>query len=213
MDSEPPTFAEEELLWAQGYHLVAGIDEVGRGALAGPVCAAAVILPREIKASWLSEVRDSKLLTPRVRERLAKEIRKVALAAGIGFVPPETIDAIGIAKATRLAMQQAVAKLPLKPDFLLIDFMKLPEVPLLQKGVTNGDTLCLSVACASIVAKVARDWLMVDFDRLYPGYSLAQNKGYGTGQHLECLRRLGPCPIHRRSFQPVRDVLNGWHEA
>ncbi|MFH0847392.1 MAG: ribonuclease HII [Chloroflexota bacterium] len=212
-DSQKPTFAEERQLWKQGCRLVAGVDEVGRGALAGPVCAAAVVLPAELKASWLKDVRDSKLLSPKVRERLAEKIRKVALGVGVGIISVESINAFGIAVATRMAMRQAIDSLKVMPDTLLIDFFTLPDVNLPQKGVVDGDTLCFSIACASIVAKVARDELMTGFDRLYPGYALAENKGYGTGEHLECLRRLGPCAIHRHSFQPVKDALDGRHEA
>jgi ribonuclease HII len=121
----------------------------------------------------------------------------------------QLIDSQGIAKATRLAMKQAVEQLSPAPQSLLIDYFRLPEISLPQKGITNGDDLCFSIACASIIAKVARDRLMVEFDRLYPGYGLAQHKGYGTRQHFACLSRLGACPIHRRSFRPVREVMQG----
>ncbi|MBI4266959.1 MAG: ribonuclease HII [Chloroflexi bacterium] len=200
-----PSFAEEKSLLGRGYRLIAGIDEVGRGALAGPVMAAAVVLPGAIKARWLREVRDSKQLTPPRREYLAEQIRWLAVAIGIGEASREVIDSQGIAKATRLAMKSAVEKLSPAPDYLLIDYFQLPEVALPQKGVPEGDTLCLSIACASIVAKVARDHKMIELDKVYPGYGLAEHKGYGTEAHLACLRRLGPCPIHRRSFQPVRE--------
>ncbi len=202
-----PSFAEEEILAAQGYQRIAGIDEVGRGALAGPVVAAAVILPRHIDAPWLSEVRDSKQLTPAKRELLFHRIHEVAISIGIGLIPHHLIDAHGIVKATRLAMKLAVERLSPPAESLLIDYMRLPEVRLPQKGITNGDSLCFSIACASIIAKVARDRLMVEFDRIYPGYGLAQHKGYGTREHLECLTRLGPCPIHRQSFKPVREIM------
>jgi len=199
-----PSFVEEEILAAQGYQRIAGIDEVGRGAIAGPVVAAAVILPRQIDAPWLAEVRDSKLLTPARREFLFHHIHEVAISIGIGLVPHYLVDAHGIVKATRLAMKVAVEQLSPPAESLLIDYMRLPEVRLPQKGITNGDNLCMSIACASIIAKVARDWLMVEFDEIYPGYGLARHKGYGTRQHFASLYRLGPCPIHRRSFKPVR---------
>jgi ribonuclease HII len=203
-----PTFIEEELLEAQGYRLIAGIDEAGRGALAGPVVAAAVILPSRLKTSWVSQVNDSKLLNPPSRELLFHHIHEVAIAIGTGVVRHEVIDAKGIIRATRLAMQLAIEQLSPAPESLLIDYMLLPEVKLPQKGITNGDGRCFSIACASIIAKVTRDHLMVELDRTYPDYGLAQHKGYGTRGHMACLRRLGPSPIHRRSFQPVKDIIN-----
>jgi len=205
---QKPSFAEERSLEAQGYQLIAGIDEVGRGALAGPVVAAAVILPCGIDAPWLDQVKDSKLLSPAKRELLFHKIHQIAISIGISLAPPEVIDAQGIIKATRLAMKLAIDRLSPPPESLLIDYMRLPEVPLPQKGITNGDKLCFSIACASIIAKVARDRLMIELDKIYPGYGLAQHKGYGTEKHLSCLRQLGPSPIHRQSFKPVRDIIN-----
>ena len=202
-----PSFVEEERLEAQGYQLIAGIDEAGRGALAGPVVAAAVILPRHIDAPWLTEVKDSKQLSPARRQLLFHRIHEIAVSIGIGLAPNYLIDAQGIIRATRWAMKLAIDQLSPPPQSLLIDYMRLPEVKLPQKGITDGDNLCFSIACASIIAKVARDQLMVTFDRVYPGYGLAQHKGYGTKEHLACLSRLGPCPIHRQSFRPVRDIM------
>ncbi len=202
-----PSFAEEKEFEAQGYRLIAGVDEVGRGALAGPVVAAAVILPRHTDASWLGQVKDSKQLTPARRQLLFHHIHEIAISIGIGETSHTTIDAQGIIKATRLAMKLAIDQLSPQPDSLLIDYMRLPDVPLPQKGIKNGDSLCLSIACASIVAKVTRDQLMVDLDRTYPGYGLAQHKGYGTKEHLTCLCNLRPCPIHRQSFKPVKDII------
>ncbi|OGO21341.1 MAG: ribonuclease HII [Chloroflexi bacterium RBG_16_50_9] len=204
-----PTFAEEKLLQAEGYRLIAGIDEVGRGALVGPVVAAAVVLPQHIKARWRVRVRDSKQLRPAAREFLSDCIREAAISVGIGATPPDVIDARGIARATRLAMKSAIEQLLPPPQYLLIDYIRLPEVSLPQKGVRDGDSLCFSIACASIVAKVARDRIMVELDAVYPGYGLAEHKGYGTRQHLACLRRFGPCPVHRRSFLPVREIAEG----
>ncbi len=202
-----PSFIEEELLEAQGYRLIAGVDEVGRGALAGPVVAAAVILPRDLASPWLVEVKDSKQLTPDRRELFFHHIHQVAVAIGIGATPHHLVDKRGIVEATRLAMKQAIEQLSPPAESLLIDYMRLPEVRLPQKGITNGDSLSLSIACASIIAKVARDRLMVGFDRIYPGYGLARHKGYGTSEHFACLSRLGPCPIHRQSFSPVKDII------
>ncbi len=202
-----PSFNEEKILEARGYQYIAGIDEAGRGALAGPVVAAAVILPCHIEAPWLNQVKDSKRLSPAGRESLFHHIHEVAISIGIGVVPHQIVDARGVIKATRLAMKLAIGQLSSPPEFLLIDYMRLPEVPLPQKGITNGDSLCFSIACASIMAKVTRDHLMIEFDGTYPGYGLAQHKGYGTKGHLACLRRLGPSPIHRQSFKPVKDII------
>ncbi len=192
---------------AQGYRRVAGIDEVGRGPLAGPVVAAAVILPCDLDVPWLNLVKDSKQLSQSRRELLFHHIHEVAAGIGIGLVQSEVIDGLGIVKATRLAMKLAIDQLQPPPESLLIDYMSLPEVKLPQKGITKGDSLCFSIACASIIAKVTRDHLMIDLDKTYPGYRLARHKGYGTREHFACLRRLGPSPIHRRSFRPVRDML------
>ena len=205
--SPVPTFTEEKLLQAQGYRLIAGVDEVGRGALAGPVAAAAVVLPFKLRGSWLKQVRDSKLLDPPRRESLSEHIREVAVSFGVGFVSHKVIDRIGIVKATHRAMKLAIKQLSPPAETLLIDYLLLPGMKLPQKGVPDGDTLCFSIACASIVAKVARDRLMCELDVTYHGYSLSENKGYGTAEHLECLQRLGPCPIHRRSFSPVRESV------
>ena len=202
-----PSFTEEKILEAQGYRFIAGIDEVGRGALAGPVVAAAVILPCQIEAPWPTQVKDSKQLSPAKRQLLSEYIQEIAVAIGIGIISCEVIDTRGIIKATRLAMKLAVDQLLIPPEFLLIDYMLLTEVTLPQKGVKDGDSLCFSIACASIVAKVARDRLMMELDRAYPSYGLAQHKGYCTEEHVIRLHRLGPSPIHRRSFRPVKDII------
>ena len=204
---QKPSRTEEKKLAKQGYELIAGVDEAGRGALAGPVAAAAVILPLRLKGAWLDQVRDSKQLSPAKREFLFHNIHQIAISIGISLAPPDVIDAQGIIKATRLAMKLAIDQLSPPPESLLIDYMHLPDVPLPQKGITNGDKLCFSIACASIMAKVARDHLMIELDRTYPGYGLAQHKGYGTEKHLSCLRQLGPSPIHRQSFQPIRGII------
>lgn len=204
---QAPSFAEERILEAKGYRYIAGIDEVGRGALAGPVMAAAVILPCNINNSWLSQVRDSKQLSPVRREFLFHHIHEIAIAIGVGMADCEVIDTQGIVKATRLAMKSAIEQLSPSPETLLIDYMSLPEVRLPQKGIINGDSLCFSIACASIIAKVTRDKLMIEFDKVYPGYMLADHKGYGTREHIACLQRLGPSSIHRKSFRPVRDLI------
>ncbi len=204
---KPPTFDQEATLQAQGYRLIAGVDEVGRGALAGPVMAAAVILPLGADFAWLRLVRDSKQLSPRQRERVFDLVQGAGIPFGLGSVPHATIDEVGIVQATRMAMAQAVESLPSRPDFLLIDALSLPEVDLPQKGIIRGDQLSFSIACASIMAKVSRDRRMTEFDGVYPGYGLARHKGYGTKQHLQCLGQLGPCAIHRRSFAPVWGLI------
>jgi ribonuclease HII len=202
-----PNLDEEDKLKSQGYELIAGIDEVGRGALAGPVVAGAVILPHPANFPWFGLVRDSKELTSRKRESLFELINKEAVAVGIGIVPPQVIDSINILKATKLAMMQAVEKLPKQPNFLIIDRVTLSQCPIPQRGITRGDKLCLSIACASIIAKVTRDRMMEEFDQIYPGYGFARHKGYGTRKHMFCLRKLGPSPIHRLYFAPVRNLI------
>ena len=206
-NNRKPSFAEEKLLEAQGYRLIAGVDEVGRGALAGPVVAAAVILPGNMKNQWLDRVKDSKQLNPATRSILYDYIKITAVSAGIGISGHEVIDTRGIVEATRLAMKSAIDQLSPAPQHLLIDYLRLPEVLLPQKGIPYGDSLCFSIACASIVAKVARDKMMAEVDEIYPGYGLARHKGYGTKEHLGSLRRLGPCAIHRRSFRPLKDMI------
>ncbi|MEX0800312.1 MAG: ribonuclease HII [Dehalococcoidia bacterium] len=202
-----PNFDEERTLWRQGYHLVAGLDEVGRGPLAGPVAAAAVILSPDADFRWLYHVRDSKELAPSDRQELAAYIYADALAVGIGFVSHTTIDRIGIAEATRQAMLRAISEMRSRPDHLLIDAISIPACSLPQIGIIDGDARCITIAAASIVAKVARDRYMKRTARRFRGYGFARNKGYATRQHLEALRRLGPCDLHRRSFAPVRDML------
>jgi ribonuclease HII len=204
---QSPNLDHENELKSQGYDLIAGIDEVGRGALAGPVVASAVILPRRPNVGWFGLVRDSKQLNSRQRESLFDLINGEAVAVGVGIVPSQVIDSINILKATKLAMLQAVEKLPRPPHFLIIDRVTLPQCPIPQRGITRGDRLCLSIACASIIAKVTRDRLMEEFDRVYPGYGFAQHKGYGTGDHMSSLRQLGPSAIHRLYFAPVKELI------
>ena len=207
---DPPTFAVERSLWRQGLGLVAGVDEVGRGPLAGPVAAGAVILPPNPRASgrlrWLSRVRDSKQLTPAVRQELSEYIWRHSLAAAVAFVPVEVVDRIGIAEASRQAMLAAVGDLSRRPQHLLIDAFRLPACALGQTPIVGGDATSFSIACASVIAKVARDRVMDAHELTYPGYGFMTNKGYATPEHFNALRRLGPCALHRRSFSPVREM-------
>lgn len=204
-----PSFDEEYLLEARGYRYIAGIDEVGRGALAGPVVAAAVVLPLRAEIPFITLVRDSKKLSPGQRESLYDDIYGTAVSVGIGMCGREVIDRVGIVAATRLAMYSAVEQLLPPADSLLIDYMLLPEIRLPQKGITHGDDISYSIACASIIAKVFRDRYMVELDSAYSGYGLAVHKGYGTRYHVDCLKRLGPSPIHRTTFNPVREMIYG----
>ena len=203
-----PSFAEEQALVKRGCRLIAGIDEVGRGPLAGPVMAAAVILPLDIDTPWLHLVNDSKQLTAEAREQLFPLIYEAAIAVGIGEVSSEAIDKHGIARATKMAMKAAIGKLDPKPDALLIDFVRLTEVNLPQRCIPKGDCKSISIACASIIAKVTRDRMMVELDKAYPGYGFAAHKGYATKEHLENIERLGACPIHRKCFSPFRLELD-----
>jgi len=203
LKTKPPSLLEEKELVALGYSLIAGVDEAGRGALAGPVVAAAVILPPSPRFKWLKLVRDSKELRQARRESLFDQIQQDAVAVSVGIIAPQTIDVIGIVNATRIAMCHAIEQLATPPDYILIDFLKLPQLRISQKAIVRGDKLCLSIACASIIAKVTRDRIMVELDGQHPGYGLADHKGYGTEKHVAYLQQNGPSPIHRHSFAPV----------
>ncbi len=196
------TDAPEQALRYRGFRTIAGVDEVGRGALFGPVVAAAVVLPRKNAILARLGLRDSKQLTREERERLDRKIRKSAIAIGVSEIDAETIDRINIYHATRLAMLRAVEGLGLAPDHIILDAM-LIEHPCPQTKLFYGDALCLSVAAASVIAKVHRDALMRDLDRLHPQYGLAQHKGYATPEHRKALAEYGPTPLHRRTFSAV----------
>lgn len=200
-----PSYEEEATLLAQGYSMVAGLDEVGRGPLAGPVVAGVAVLPPNLSGSWVGMVRDSKQMTPAQREHVLPYLRESALALEVGISSSQEIDDLGIVGATRLAMKRALDGLALTPQFLLLDAFPLPGVAIPQKPIVHGDALCLSIAAASVVAKVTRDRIMEEQDALFPSYGFARHKGYATREHLRNLRDHGPCPIHRRSFAPVRD--------
>jgi ribonuclease HII len=205
---QAPNLDYEKQLWSDGYRRVAGLDEAGRGAWAGPVVASAVVLPPEnlTLEQDLHGVRDSKKLTPGRRESVLTLIQACALAVGVGVVPQTEIDRWGIVPATREAMARALKALTQPPDYLLIDHLVLPGLDVDQHSLPKGDARVVSIAAASIVAKVTRDRMMVEFDRAHPGYGFARHKGYGTPQHRDALRSLGPCVIHRLSFSPLRDL-------
>lgn len=191
----------EQGFWSRGLRRVAGIDEVGRGPLAGPVVAAAVVMPPDCSVCGAD---DSKRLTAKQRDELVLEIRSVALGIGVGAASAREIDHINIRRATALAMERAIARLREAPEHLLVDGLPVPELGLeRQTAIVEGDHRVHSIACASIVAKVCRDELMARLARRYPDYGWERNKGYGTPGHLDALRRFGPTPHHRRSFQPV----------
>ncbi|HLI28508.1 MAG TPA: ribonuclease HII [Chloroflexota bacterium] len=202
-----PTLDWERWLWQRGYRLVAGVDEAGRGALAGPLVAAAVVLPPDTPLpAELAPLRDSKALSPELRERLAAAIAACALAIGVAVVPADLIDAVGIAAAGQLALARAVSALSVTPAALLTDAFRIRAVPQPQIALVQGDARCCSVAAASVIAKVTRDRLMCALHLDYPAYGFDRHKGYGTAAHQAALRRHGPCALHRRSFAPVRDV-------
>jgi ribonuclease HII len=195
----------ESKAYRRGFTVIAGIDEAGRGPLAGPVVAAAVVLPRGYKNG---EVRDSKQLTPRSRARLYEIITRDALSIGLGVTEPSVIDRVNILQATLMAMQEAVTGLFLQPDYLLIDGLHGLDLPISQETIIRGDSLSLSVACASIVAKVSRDRIMEIYHHQFPQYNFLRNRGYGTREHLEAIRQHGLCKIHRRSFRVSKESLD-----
>ncbi len=203
-----PTLSEEIRAWREGHRVVAGVDEVGRGPIAGPVVAAAVVLDPERAREWWSDLRDSKQLSPPQRERLAALIRDEC-AWAVGVASHDEVDAAGIVEATRRAMRRALAALPLAPSFVITDALPLPGLGLPQRALTHGDALSLSVAAASIVAKAHRDRLMYESHACWPAYGFERNKGYSTAEHLRALAEHGVCPIHRRSFAPIAARLEG----
>lgn len=199
-------WSEERIAWSEGCLCAAGIDEAGRGALAGPVVAACVVFPQERAPAGID---DSKALSPIDRERLHDEIIDVARGVGIGIVSSEIIDSINILQATHQAMRAALANLPsgLFPDIALIDGLPVRPFPLNQVALVGGDARCISIAAASIIAKVTRDRIMREYDVVYPDYGFSSHKGYGTVVHLRAVATYGPSLIHRLSFRPVREAI------
>lgn len=214
-----PTWDHELELHSKGVPVIAGVDEAGRGAWAGPLVAAAVVFPHpdllltrmqvDETVAELSLLRDSKMIPAAVRERLLGVIQQTACAVGVGVVSSALIDVIGVGPANRLAMARAVRDLRVWPDFLLVDAFKIHSMPIPQRPIIRGDATCMTIAAASVVAKVARDRIMCELDEMYPGYGFARHKGYGTRSHVESLLRLGVSPIHRRCFAPIGAMLAG----
>lgn len=196
-----PGLALERELWQRDIRLVAGVDEAGRGALAGPVMVGVVILPDRSDLEWsLGGVRDSKQMTPHQRTVWAAKIKEIALAWSVGAAQADEIDALGILPATRLGVTRALQSLPFQPDFLLMDYLPWPGLTVPHRMMPKGESRSLSIACASVLAKTERDAVMQHLDGQYPGYGLARHKGYGTALHRAAIRALGYSPIHRRTF-------------
>lgn len=204
MKRAKPTLKFESDLWDSGLQFIAGLDEAGRGALAGPVSVGAVVLlnDKPLLSRTLGRVRDSKQLTPLQRDSIAPAIKDIALAWSVGFADADEIDSQGIVRATRLAAIRALHQFSISPQYLLTDFrLELPQLDISQTSIVKGDAHCLSIACASILAKTERDALMRELDERHPGYGLAKHKGYGTQAHRSALRRLGLSSVHRKTFR------------
>ena len=198
-------YVYERAAAAAGYTLVAGVDEAGRGPLAGPVAVAAVILPQE---AHLPRINDSKKLSAAVREELFTQIVAIAISYHVALIDAETIDRMNILQATRMGMYEAIAALTPAPDEVLVDAVELPKLSMPSQSIIKGDAKSVSIAAASILAKVTRDHLMEQYDTEYPHYGFAKHKGYGTQEHIDAIRKYGVCPIHRKSFEPIRSMLN-----
>jgi ribonuclease HII len=201
----PPTRRRENKLLKEGYKLIAGLDEAGKGAWAGPIVAAAVILPPKLKIPSLN---DSKLLSPNKREKIFILISKQAVNWSVGIISKKTIDQVGIQKANFLAMEKALTRLFIQPDYLLIDYLKLKNINFPSLSLVDGDKKVTSIAAASILAKVTRDYIMIREDRKFPPYGFAQHKGYGTELHFQMIQKHGLSPLHRQSFQPMRRFVS-----
>lgn len=217
MPRNVPSLEFERAFWRDGYARVAGLDEAGRGALAGPVVAAVVILPpldEDAASDWtrhrvfqtIARANDSKQLSERARERLLEPICALATAYGTGSASRQEIDTLNILRASHLAMHRALEALPVPPDALLLDALVLQDIQIPQQGIIHGDAIALSIAAASILAKVTRDRLMRELDTQFPHYHFSRNKGYGTAEHLRALRRFGASQVHRRTFAPIANA-------
>jgi len=203
-----PHIEYEKQLWADGFQIVAGLDEAGRGAWAGPVFAAAVVLPNDERiCNLLTGVRDSKRMTARQRSHWESCIKSASIAWAVGSTSNEEIDQIGIVPATCLAMQRALSQISNPPSYLLVDYIHIADCSSPQLSIPKGDCQSLSIAAASVLAKTSRDALMIQLDEQYPGYGFSQHKGYGTSMHFKALEELGPCSIHRKSFRPILQAM------
>lgn len=206
MSPQKPHLQKEIALLKQGYRFIAGLDEAGRGAWAGPVVAAVVILPvgQTELVDTLNGLNDSKKLSPKKRDKFFGIVQQTALAIAAGMGSPELVDDINVLQATRHAMREALNQLTIAPDYLLLDHLKLPTVDLPQDSFPKADSISLTVSAASVIAKVTRDRLMIELSQQYPGYGFERHKGYGTRIHREALEKLGPCPVHRMSYRPIQ---------
>ena len=211
--SQPLTLNLEQARRRAGASVIAGLDEVGRGPLAGPLLTAAVILPLDRPLTWLTNLRDSKQLTARQREALAPQIEADAVGIGYGWVPAAEIDQVGLSRALRLAACRALEQLPMKPDLVLADGRDRLHLPVPTEMIIKGDAAVPSIAAAAVLAKIARDRWMLDLHQQYPAYGFDRHKGYASPQHLRALRQHGPCPEHRRSFAPLRQLPLNLHAA
>ncbi len=201
---------KEQSLFQEGYNLIGGVDEAGRGPLAGPVVAACVVVDKDfvISGPELELVRDSKKLSAKQREKIFTVIKSKAVAVAIGVCDHKTIDEVNILQATFLAMKKAIDQMAVTPDYILVDGgLRIPRLSLPQEAIKEGDGKIFCIAAASIIAKVSRDYLMAELDQKYPEYKFSQHKGYGTKLHLAKISEHGPCPIHRRSFAPIKDMI------
>jgi ribonuclease HII len=201
-----PDFSFESSLWENGCQHVAGVDEAGRGALAGPVVAAVVVFLADSPLKNLDGVRDSKEMAPSMRAQWAERLRELALAWGVGLATSQEIDDLGIIPSTRTAAQRAIDCLHITPGHILLDYLFLPDSPIPQTSLIKGDARSMSIAAASVIAKTTRDALLKDLDAQYPGYGIARHKGYGTAAHRAAIAKLGPSPIHRLSYKPLLEL-------
>jgi len=207
LKSNRPTFLEEQKLWNSGYKFIAGLDEVGRGTIAGPVVTGIVVLPESLSGEWVSHINDSKRMTPKRRQYVLGHLQDSAIALQTGISSVEEVDQLGIVEAVQLAMKRSVCSIQITPQFLLMDAFELNGIDIPQKAIVKGDTLSMSIAAASILAKETRDSLMVGFHEKFPQYGFDSHKGYGTKKHIEALKLYGPCPLHRKTFRPVSEYI------
>ncbi len=207
LKSNRPTFLEEQKLWNSGYKFIAGLDEVGRGTIAGPVVTGIVVLPETLSGEWVSHINDSKRMTPKRRQYVLGHLQDSAIALQTGISSVEEVDQLGIVEAVQLAMKRSVCSIPITPQFLLMDAFELNGIDIPQKAIVKGDSLSMSIAAASILAKETRDSLMVGLHEKFPEYGFDSHKGYGTKKHIEALKLYGPCPLHRKTFRPVSEYI------